>query len=216
MILEKDKQLLLSTLRSLKSLGIEYIEEFEYKNLYSQNSNEKLPNTINELNDIVEHCSLCELSKLTSKKNMGIGNPTSEIYMIDEQYQSKNKNLSNLMEQILHNLGLSLQEIYITNIIKCSIDLPLGEKTQYGESCKDFIYKQLDIQKPKIIITFGKSWEYFLDIAQNETVNYGLQYQYKNSVLFPFYDLEFLYKNPSYYDEMMQTINKIKRYIHSE
>ncbi len=213
MILENDKQHLLHTLKVYKTFGVEYIEEFEYKNLYKQYNNTKLPNTLKELNEMIEHCSLCELSKLTDKKVIGSGNPSSKIYMIDELYQSKNQNLSNLMEKILEVLGVHFQEIYRTNIIKCSVDYTLRQKEQYCESCKDFIYKQLEIQKPDIIITFGKSWQYFLNIAQNETINYGSQYQYKSSILFPFYDLEFLYKNPSYHDEMIQTINKIKRYI---
>jgi hypothetical protein len=61
------KKKILHNLNLFKSFGIEYMEPITFDKKIS--SNENLPNSAEHLSNYIEHCNLCELSKLTQKKN---------------------------------------------------------------------------------------------------------------------------------------------------
>jgi len=216
MIYKEDKELLIKALQTYKSFGIQYIDDFSYHNLRSSHDKLDLPDDFNQLAEFIEHCSLCELSKLTNKKTIGYGNPVSKIYFIDQALNIKDKKIMLLLEAMLRHLEISFQEIYITNIIKCTLDLSKDNKEKFCDSCKEYTFKQIDIKSPSVILTFGDTWKYFLKLAPSDSITYGRQYQYKDIVLFPMFDLEFLYKNPSYNDDMIQHLEKVKGYLNSD
>jgi uracil-DNA glycosylase family 4 len=215
MILENDKVQLLNTLYRYKSFGVEFIQEFDYNNLRIRKDRIELPTSFDKLTEFIEHCSLCELSKLTNKKNIGFGNSRSDIYFICDFVNLKDQKLMQLLAQFLNTLGVSFQEIYITNIIKCTVDLSKENKEKYCEFCKDYTLQQIQIKQPETILTFGESWRYFLDLG-DDPICFAKEYQYNNASLFALHDLEFVYKNPSYLDDMEQYLKKIKRYLKGE
>lgn len=62
----------------------------------------------------------------------------------------------NLLNRILRKIGLSRGDIYITNLVKCR---PPGNRDPHLseiESCSPYLDRQLDIIKPKIILTLGR------------------------------------------------------------
>lgn len=61
-----------------------------------------------------------------------------------------------LLNRILRKIGLSRGDIYITNLVKCR---PPGNRDPHLseiESCSPYLDRQLDIIKPKIILTLGR------------------------------------------------------------
>lgn len=216
MILQEDKNQLLDTLSLYKCFGMEYMEEFDYNHLRTKRDHIELPNDYSKLSEFIEHCSLCDLSKLTNKKNIGFGNSGSKVYFIHDYLNLKDKNILGVLEQILSFLELSFQEIYITNIIKCAVDLSQENKEKYCELCKEYTLQQIKIKQPVTILTFGDSWRHFVNLGYDDSICFGKEYQYDTASLFALYDLEFIYKNPSYFKEMEQYLKKIKRYLKSE
>ncbi|MBS7634292.1 uracil-DNA glycosylase [Candidatus Bathyarchaeota archaeon] len=61
-----------------------------------------------------------------------------------------------LLNRILRKIGLSRDNVYITNLVKCR---PPGNRDPHLneiESCSPYLDRVLDIIKPKIILTLGR------------------------------------------------------------
>lgn len=77
-----------------------------------------------------------------------------------------------VFEALLEQLKLSREEVYTTNLVKCR---PATINRLYNrpptneeiDNCKPFLYKEIDIVKPKLIICLGKVVFYSLKDAEN-------------------------------------------------
>ena len=113
------------------------------------------------LNDEIRKCDKCEL-KL---------NPVNQVYV--EGYGAKNsiffiaQNPSDkrdgdkcfasgkmypIFEKLLNNYDLTREEVYASNIVKCST-INNASPENYVEPCLYWIAKEIDIVKPKLIVT---------------------------------------------------------------
>lgn len=61
-----------------------------------------------------------------------------------------------VLEEILEENGLSRNEIYITNVVKCRPPGNREPKPNEVEACSPYLDQQLSIIKPKIIVTLGR------------------------------------------------------------
>lgn len=121
-----------------------------------------------ELDEIKEKClscNKCSLANTRSKVVFSAGVPNSKIMLIGEApgYWEDVKGepfvgkAGQLLDKILDCVGFSRKtNIYICNTIKCR---PPENRDPSGEeksACREYIEKQLEILKPKIILLCGK------------------------------------------------------------
>jgi len=113
-----------------------------------------------ELGKQIHACQKCKLAK--SKKILGEGSISSDIVLVGEspgEQEEKTGKLfvgksGELLTDILTIVGISRKDIYITNIVKCHP--PNNEvTTDSALSCQSWLFKELEIIKPKIIIPLG-------------------------------------------------------------
>jgi uracil-DNA glycosylase len=201
---------ILELLYSYKSFGIEYIDSLNY----DKNEKEKfqLPNTIEQLEIEAFHCSLCDLSKDNTQFEFGIGNKYSQIYVIGvNQYQFASELVFNSFKNMIENvLLLNFNDIYITNIIKCATKQNISKLNKSIELCENYLFKQIEIVKPKLIIALDFAFNYLMKSDENIVDISGNNYEYKGIKLIPLLHPEFVYKNPSYKDRMFNDLKKIK------
>jgi DNA polymerase len=60
------------------------------------------------------------------------------------------------LEELLASIGLSREQVFITNVIKCR---PPGNRDPLREettACRPFLDRQIDIIHPKLIVTLGR------------------------------------------------------------
>ncbi len=213
--------LLLKQLYQLKELGYNYtdIKPFSYD---EQNSLE-LPNTLIELKKQAHNCHLCSLSKSRNKVVFAEGNPNADIMFVGgipiEMEDDAGKiflgrggeMLTAMIEKVL---CLSRQDVYITNLLKCH---PLNTQELHEtpfHTCKAYLFKEIELVKPKIIITLGKEAYHYLT---NETSNLkdirGNLTSHKMFRLMPTYHPNFLLKNPSLKKEVFMDLQKVKKLL---
>ena len=210
--------LLLKQLYQLKEIGYNYtnIKPFSYE---EQNSLE-LPNSLTKLKEQAQNCHLCSLSKSRNKVVFGEGNPHASIMFVGgipiemEDNEGKiflgrgGEMLTAMIEKVL---GLSRQDVYITNLLKCH---PLNTHELHEtpfHTCKAYLFKEIELVKPKIIITLGKEAYHYLT---NETSDLkdirGNLTSHKMFKLMPTYHPNFLLKNPSLKKEVLMDLKKVK------
>lgn len=110
-------------------------------------------------------CIKCNLSKTRTNAVPGKGSHKAEILFIGEA-PGRNEDLKgepfvgsagNILSEALSSVGLSRDNIYITNVVKCrppNNRIPLQEEK---ESCQPYLSKELEIIKPKIICIMGNT-----------------------------------------------------------
>ena len=113
----------------------------------------------------VIECKNCELYKTRTNSVPGKGNYNADVMFVGEA-PGRNEDLigepfvgvaGKKLTLVLEEIGISRDEVYITNTVKCR---PPGNripsKTE-KEKCQDYIAKEIKIIKPKIICVLGNT-----------------------------------------------------------
>ncbi|TSA18860.1 MAG: uracil-DNA glycosylase [Nitrosopumilales archaeon] len=110
-------------------------------------------------------CTKCNLSKSRTNAVAGKGNYNAEIMFIGEA-PGRNEDLKGepfvgvagkILSEALEYAGLSRDDVFITNVVKCrppNNRIPLEEEKN---SCQQYLTGEIDIIKPKIICILGNT-----------------------------------------------------------
>ena len=197
-------------------MGFEYIDPFSV----NVKSGFETPNTIEALSKNIETCHLCDLSKSRTQSMSGYGNKNADLMIIDyhvSQTQDSENNLyagrsgdtlKNMIEKVLE---LSLEDVYLTHAVKCKPLKSNKPSPSEWDSCKSYLFSQIDFIKPKIIVTLGS--EAYSHITQDED-NFenvrGHVIDFKNYKLIPIYHPLYLFRNPEFKKTTMNDLKTIK------
>ena len=210
------KNKILYQLNFLKSLGFEYHEMIKLSN-HEVNSS-SLPNDIVNLQEVVENCYLCELSK--SRKNVlfGEGNLSASLMLIADEPTSSEDELKSffvgktgeqLVKMIENVLPLKKEDVYITNLVKCKSSN--GMDASHYSSCSTYLHKQIEIINPELIVTFGeKAYQYLCNDTSSFNQVRGQVMSFKNYNVVPTHSISYLLRNPSSKKEAFHDMLKIK------
>ncbi|MFI5102821.1 MAG: uracil-DNA glycosylase [Terriglobales bacterium] len=109
-------------------------------------------------------CTRCVLHKQGRKQIVfGVGNPTAELMFVgegpgaDEDAQGEPfvGRAGQLLNNMIKAMGISREQVYIANIVKCR---PPGNRTperEECETCSPFLMRQVAAVKPKVIVALG-------------------------------------------------------------
>ena len=113
----------------------------------------------------VTQCTKCELSKTRNNSVPGKGNFKSDVIFVGEA-PGKNEDMNGepfigiagkKLTIALENAGITRDEIYITNIVKCRPPKNRVPTIIERDTCKNYLEKEIEIIKPKIICILGNT-----------------------------------------------------------
>ena len=194
--------ILLQNLYRQKALGFEYSDPFSV----NETTTQELVNTLEQLVKNISTCHLCDLSKSRTQSMSGYGNTNAELMIIDFTVSttddSQNTYYSGRSGEILKNmienvLDLKIDDVYFTHAIKCkTLNSNIPSVSEFN-SCKSYLYSQIEFIKPKVIVTLGDDSYYKVT---NESNNFedvrGHVIDFKKYKLIPIYHPSFLLRNP--------------------
>jgi uracil-DNA glycosylase family 4 len=119
--------------------------------------------SLDSMNQMICACVKCPLGHSRNKFVFGVGNPNADIVVIGEGPGADEDatgepfvgQAGQLLNKILEAIHMKRDDVYICNIVKCR---PPGNRTpeRYEiEQCKPYLLKQLDLIKPRFILTLG-------------------------------------------------------------
>lgn len=142
-----------------------------------------------ELEQLRNEYSSCEICDLCPKKSGVNGvvqssGPVSSLAIVGEAPGSDEDNAGEpfvgragkMLDKLLEGAKIKRQQVFITNAVKCRPTQNHGKKnrtptTDECESCRPWLYKELELVKPKVIITLGKtSTESVIALPKNFTL----------------------------------------------
>jgi DNA polymerase len=113
----------------------------------------------------VIECTKCDLCKTRTHSVPGKGNFNSDVIFVGEA-PGKNEDLKGepfvgvagkKLSLALENIGVTRDEVYITNTVKCRPPKNRVPSVLEREACQEYIQKEIEIIKPKIICVLGNT-----------------------------------------------------------
>jgi len=113
----------------------------------------------------ITQCTKCELSKTRNNSVPGKGNFKSDVIFVGEA-PGKNEDMKGepfigiagkKLSLALESVGITRDEVYITNIVKCRPPKNRVPTTTERDTCQNYLKKEIDIIKPKIICVLGNT-----------------------------------------------------------
>ncbi|PZC40422.1 MAG: DNA polymerase [Chloroflexi bacterium] len=151
--------------------------------------------SINKLNIAIKSCTLCMLSQNRINAVPGTGNIQSNIMLIGEA-PGKNEDQIGMpftgtsgkyLDKLLSIASLNRELVFITNLVKCKPPSNRDPLLDEITACSTYLNEQINIIKPKLIITLGryslKNW------MPRETISnvHGTYKKIDNFILVPMY-----------------------------
>jgi uracil-DNA glycosylase len=173
--------------------------------------------------DIGDACSRCKLHKLGRKQIVfGVGNPNADLMFVgeapgrdeDEQGEPFVGRAGQLLTKIIEAIDLKRDDVYIANVIKCR---PPGNRNPEPDEvamCEPFLFKQIDVIKPKVIVALGKfGAQTLLRTLDPISRLRGRVYDYRGAKLIPTFHPAYLLRNPASKREVWEDMKLVRRLL---
>ena len=113
--------------------------------------------------DVVAGCTKCALAEGRTQVVFGSGSPTAELMFVGEApgFHEDKQGVpfvgaaGKLLSKLLEGIGLSRDEVYIANVLKCR---PPGNRDPLPEeiqACEGHLFRQIELIQPKLVATLG-------------------------------------------------------------
>ncbi|SDU09733.1 DNA polymerase [Verrucomicrobium sp. GAS474] len=158
-------------------------------------------------------CRKCEhLAAFRQNVVFGEGNPEAALMFVgeapgadeDEQARPFIGRAGQMLTKMIQAMGLTREEIYIGNILKCRPDMPKGAPgnrkptPEEMQTCMPYIVSQIEIIQPKAIVALGStSVEALLDAKMPISRLRGKFVDFRGIPLMPTFHPSYLLHNPT-------------------
>jgi uracil-DNA glycosylase len=120
---------------------------------------EELVALFNEVKD----CTKCPLHETRTKAVFGAGDADAELMFVGEAPGAEEDRqglpfvgrAGQLLNQMLEEIGLSRQEVFIANVLKSRPPENRDPQPQEIEACRPYLFEQIRLIEPKVVCTLG-------------------------------------------------------------
>ena len=170
--------------------------------------------------EIGPHCQRCKLHTLGRRQVVfGVGHPDADLMFVgeapgaDEDIQGEPfvGRAGQLLTKIIEAIGLKRGDVYIANVIKCRPPGNRNPEPDEVERCEPFLFRQIDIVKPKVIVALGKFAAQSL-LKTNDPITRlrGREYRFRSATLIPTFHPAYLLRNPSSKREVWEDMKRVR------
>lgn len=112
----------------------------------------------------MNECRKCRLCEKRTTVVPGEGNPNADIMFIgegpgrDEDLQGRPfvGASGQLLDRMIHAIGMERTEVYIANVVKCRPPMNRNPEPDEAAACMPYLRNQFKLISPKIIVLLGK------------------------------------------------------------
>jgi DNA polymerase len=166
-----------------------------------------------ELREAVSVCRHCEhLAASRTQTVFGTGNPMADLMFVgeapgadeDKQGEPFVGRAGELLTRIITAMGLTRDDVYIANVLKCRPDMPPNTPGNRPptplemQRCLPYLREQIAIIRPRVLVALGKTAMAGLTSAdQSMSALRGRWQEFENIPLLPTYHPSYLLRNGS-------------------
>ncbi|MDX6512886.1 MAG: uracil-DNA glycosylase [Gaiellaceae bacterium] len=113
--------------------------------------------------ELVSGCTRCPLAATRTQVVFGAGNPQADLMFVGEApgfHEDKQGvpfvgQAGKLLEKLLVGIGLSREEVYIANVLKCRPPGNRDPQAEEIEACESHLFRQIELIRPRVVATLG-------------------------------------------------------------
>jgi len=185
------------------------------KNLNESDANDSLAKIREDIGD----CQRCKLCATRTHIVFGSGDPKAKLVFVGEAPGADEDaqglpfvgRAGQLLTKIIESIGLSRDNVYICNVIKCRPpENRFPEKDEIA-SCSPFLMRQLEVIRPKVICCLGAAAAQTI-LKTKSSVGWmrGRFQDYRGAKLIVTYHPAYLLRNPEAKRDVWEDMKKIK------
>jgi uracil-DNA glycosylase family 4 len=172
----------------------------------------------------LKNCKRCKLSPTRKNIVFGSGNPHADLLFVgeapgadeDEQGLPFVGRAGQLLTKIIEAIGMSREEVFICNILKCRPPGNRNPETDEITACEQFLFRQIDAVKPKVICALGAfSAKTLLRTKEPISRLRGRLVDYRGAKLMATFHPAYLLRNPNEKRKVWEDMQAIRDYIAS-
>ena len=116
-----------------------------------------------ELRDRALGCTACRLAETRTNVVFGAGQIESDLMFVGEA-PGRNEDIQgapfvgaagNLLEELLGEIGVRREDVYIANVLKCRPPGNRDPKQDEIDACKGYLREQIRMVEPRVVMTLG-------------------------------------------------------------
>jgi DNA polymerase len=175
--------------------------------------------TLEQISQDLGECTRCQLHTGRITIVFGVGNPTADLMFVgeapgrDEDVQGVPflGRAGQLLTKIIESIGLTRDQVYIANVIKCRPPSNRNPEPVELEICEPFLFRQLDAIKPKVVVALGAfAMRSLLQSNQAVSSLRGQVFDYRGAKVVPTFHPAFLLRSPDRKRDVWEDMKKVR------
>lgn len=176
--------------------------------------------TLDSFQNSIKNCQKCPLGKTRTNFVFGTGNPNADVMIIGEAPGAEEDKqgipfvgrAGKLLTDILKAINFEREDVYIANILKCRPPNNRNPLPAEMSECTPYLYKQIDLIKPKIILCLGLvAANSLLDQKLSLTKMRGNVYEIQGIKTMVTYHPAALLRNPNWKRGCWEDVQKFRK-----
>lgn len=173
---------------------------------------------LKELADRVAGCTECRLCEGRTQTVFGVGTPDADLMFVgegpgaeeDRQGEPFVGRAGQLLTKIIQAMGLTREEVYIGNVVKCRPPENRNPMPDEMAMCEPYLVWQIEIINPKIIVAMGNTAvKCLLKTTTGITRLRGTFMEYQGIPLMPTFHPAALLRNPNQKKDVWEDMKKV-------
>ncbi len=176
--------------------------------------------TLRAVREELGDCTRCKLHRLGRRQIVfGVGNPEADLMFVgegpghDEDVQGIPfvGRAGQLLTKIIESIGLTRDQVYIANVIKCRPPENRNPEPDEVQSCQPFLFAQIETLKPKVIVALGTfAARVLLQTDTPISKLRGRLYEYRGAKLIATFHPAFLLRSPDRKRDVWEDLKKVR------
>jgi uracil-DNA glycosylase family 4 len=194
----------------------------EYTSMFDQEP--AAQETLDAIRTDLGDCRRCKLAPGRKNIVFGSGNPQAELMFVGEAPGADEDaqglpfvgRAGQLLTKIIEAIGMSRDEVYICNILKCRPPGNRNPETDEIAACEPFLFRQIASVKPRVICALGAFGAQTL-LRTTESIGRlrGRLIDYRGAKLMATFHPAYLLRNPNEKRKVWEDVQIIRDYLRS-
>jgi uracil-DNA glycosylase family 4 len=118
---------------------------------------------LDQLRTEASGCTRCRLAQTRTQVVFGVGDPAADLMFVGEApgfHEDKQGypfvgQAGKLLDKLLGGIGLTRDEVYIANVLKCRPPGNRDPQPDEIEACESHLFRQIELIAPTVVATLG-------------------------------------------------------------
>jgi len=178
----------------------------------------KTSRTLEQVREELGDCKRCKLHAGRTKLVFGVGSASAELVFVGEG-PGRDEDLKGepfvgragqLLTDIIGAIGLTREEVYICNVVKCRPPENRNPEPDEVAACAPFLVGQIEAIRPKLICVLGKvAAQTLLQVETPISKIRGTFLEWHGIPVMPTYHPAYLLRNPSAKKDVWEDMKKL-------